>query len=145
MTHHLIFISIISHVKQILMKLSDLHIHWFMASPQGQHGVSPGRNGCTFVIGMVGLGAAGDWGSTGLAEVFSDGGSAVKLPRGLTFSVLGVSTVGRSSSVTETTSILEGSSALGSLTGEYEGQRLDSNLTDTNTHSSICSSHCNTV
>lgn len=62
---------------------------------------------------MVGLGAAGGLFSSGLAESFSDWDSAAKLPRGLTFSVLGVSTVGRSSSVTDTTSILEGSGCSG--------------------------------
>lgn len=73
----------------------------------------PFMKGCTFVIGILGLGAAGALGSSGLAGSFSDWASAVKLPRGLTFSVLGVSTVGRSSSVTETTSILEGSGCSG--------------------------------
>lgn len=63
-------------------------------------------NGCTLVIGMVGLGA-------GLAGSVSGFGSPVRLPRGLTFSVLGVSTTGRSSSVTDTTSILEGSGSSG--------------------------------
>ena len=63
-------------------------------------------NGCTLVTGMVGLGA-------GLAGSVSGFGPPVRLPRGLTFSVLGVSTTGRSSSVTDTTSILEGSGSSG--------------------------------
>lgn len=70
---------------------------------------SPVIKGCTLVIGMVGLLAAGGCSSSGLVESLSEWESAAKLPRGLTFNVLGVSTVGRSSSVTETTSILEGS------------------------------------
>ena len=61
------------------------------STAQEHHRVSPCINGCTLVIGMVGLGAAGDWGSSGLAELFSDKETAMKLPRGLTFSVLGVS------------------------------------------------------
>lgn len=76
---------------------------------------------------MVGLGAAGGFGSSGLSESFSGWGLAAKLSRGLTFSVLGVSTVGRSSSVIETTSILEGSgcsgaSTLSFLMGQHKGR-----------------------
>lgn len=70
-------------------------------------------NGCTLVIGMVRLCATAVWGCSGLAESFSDWGSAAKLPRGLILNVLGVSTVGRSSSVTETSSILEWSGSSG--------------------------------
>lgn len=75
-------------------------------------GVSPVRNGCTLVTGMLGLGAGGLF-SSGLAGSFSDWESAAKLPSGLTFRVLGVSTAGRSSSVTDTTSISAGSGCCG--------------------------------
>lgn len=75
--------------------------------------VSPVRNGCTLVTGMLGLGAAGGLFSSGLAGSFSDWESVAKLPSGLTFRVLGVSTAGRSSSVTDTTSISAGSGCCG--------------------------------
>jgi len=83
------------------------------ALPLEQCFVSPLINGCTLVIGMAGLGATGGWVSADLDGSFSDWRSVTKLPRGLTFRVLGVSTVGRSSSVTETTSIFESSSCSG--------------------------------
>lgn len=85
---------------------------WCQQHEQGPC-LSPVIKGCTLVIGMVGLGAAGTWGSSGLAGSSSGCWLALKLPRGLTFTVVGVSTSGRSSSVTETTSILEGSGCSG--------------------------------
>lgn len=75
--------------------------------------VSPVRNGCTLVTGMLGLGAAGGLFSSRWAGSFSDWEPAAKLPSGLTFRVLGVSTAGRSSSVTDTTSISAGSGCCG--------------------------------
>lgn len=70
------------------------------------------------MTGIFGLVAAGGRTSCGPGDSSSEWNSVVELPRGLTISVLGVSTVGRSSSVTETTSILELSacSALSALT-----------------------------
>lgn len=74
-----------------------------------QVGVSPVRKGCTLVTGMPGLGGCSSCSSSRRSSSGWDSAAAAKLPSGLTLRVVGVSTGGRSSSVTDTTSICEGS------------------------------------
>lgn len=76
---------------------------------------SPRMKGCTLMIGMLGLGAAWRRSSSGLAATFCDWLSTERLSSGLTLGLVGVSTAGRSSSVTDTSSNSGGSGCSGGL------------------------------
>lgn len=80
-----------------------------------RHVTSPWMKGCTLMMGMLGLGAAPCWSPSGLAGMCCDWLSTERLSSGLTLGLVGVSTVGRSSSVTDTSSNSGGSCCSGGL------------------------------